>query len=334
MTNPYKIARGFCLSILVLKASLASAEWSTEARATSYYTSDVGLFTASQRLSRDADPTQPAIDTRLTGQGSDGVMETMVQVTDAIESDHGKTTFDVRGDGYIFYDHTHYSNGNVGVQANHVFPSRTSVMIRYYYNPDLFLGNNIERRSGFFTIAPERVTSQIVAMHVGQELTDDIEVRLFSRYGNRRYDQAFQQRNTDFWTVGPHLDWKLMPGVTLGLAYHYEKGIAAGRSLLQFSDDVSYVNNFAAADLDIEVHEDWTLSFSFDYERNHWLSQLPGDDRNGAFEQVFFGQALVRYKVQENVSVHCGLQHGSRKLNVETMAVVNTNIGLGLKAEF
>lgn len=334
MISPHRNVRGFCFLILALSVSSASAEWSSVSRATTYYTSDVGLFTASQRLSADADPTQPALDTRLTGQGSDGVMETMVQVTNAIESDKGKTTFDIRGDGYIFYDHTKYSNGNVGVQATHLFPTKTSLMIRYYYNPDLFLGDNIERRSGFFTISPERVTSQIVAMHIGQELTDDMSVRLFSRYGTRRYDQAFQQRNTDFWTVGPHFEWKIMPAVKLGLAYHYETGTAAGRNLPQFSDDVSYINNFAAADLDIEVYEDWTLSFGFDYERNHWLSQLSDDDRNGAFEEVFFGQALLRYRVEENISVHCGLQQGSRKMNVESLAVVNTNVGLGLKAEF
>lgn len=57
-----------------------------------------------------------------------------------------------------------------------------------------------------------------------------------------------------------------MPAVTLGLAYHYERGIAVGRNLPQFSDDMSYVNNFAAADFDIELHEGWTLSFAFDYK--------------------------------------------------------------------
>lgn len=326
--------KGFCSLVLVFHSSFAGADGSSVVRATSYYTSDVGLFTASQRLSRDADPTQPAIDTRLTGQGNDGVMETMIQITDALESRAGKTSFDLRGDGYVFYNHTQYSNGNVGVQASHVFPSKTSLMIRYYYNPNLFLGDNIERRSGFFAIAPERVSTQIAAMHVGQELTDGVELKLFSRYGTRRYNQAFEQRNTDFWTVGPHIDWRILPAVTLGLAYHYEKGIANGRDMPVYSDDVSYVNNFAAVDLDIELFENWTLSFAFDYEHNQWLSHLQEDDRNGAVEQVYFGEALLRYRLDENVSFHCGVQQGSRKLNFENTAVVNTNVGLGVKAVF
>lgn len=329
-----KIPGGLFLLVLLLRGSLASADWSTVARATNYYTSDVGLFTASQRLSRDADPTQPARDTRITGQGSDGVMATMVQVTETIESENSKTTFDVRGDGYIFYDRTKYSNGNLGVQAIHIFPTKTSLMVRYYYNPDLFIGNNVERRSGFFTIGPEQVTSNIAEMHVKQELTNNIEVSLFSRYGSRRYDQAFQQRNTNLWSVGPHFDWKFMPTVLLGLAYHYERGIAAGRNLPQFSDDVSYANDFASADLEIEINEDLTLTLAFDYERNHWLSMLFGDIRNGAFEHVYFGQALLQYKVDENISAHCELQHGSRKQSFETSAVVNTNVGLGLTMGF
>lgn len=329
-----RFAKGFCSLILVFQTSLAAADWSSVVRATSYYTSDVGLFTASQRLSRDADPTQPAIDRQLTGHGSDGVMETMVQVTDTLASGAGKTSFDLRGDGYVFYNHTQYSNGNVGVQASHLFPSKTSVMIRYYYNPNLFLGDNIERRSGSFMIAPERVSTQIAAIHLGQELTDGVGLKLFSRYGTRRYNQAFEQRNTDFWAVGPHFDWKILPAVTLGLAYHYERGIANGRDAPQYSDDVSYVNNFAAADLDIELFEDWTLSFAFDYEHNQWLSQLPGDDRNGAVEQLYFGEALIKYRLDENVSFHCGVQQGSRKVNVESAAVLNTNVGLGVKAVF
>ena len=329
-----KSRRLTALMMLLGAVPLASADWSATTRATTYYTSDVGLFTASQRLSRDADPTQPALDTRLTGQGGGGVMETMAQMTNSSVSDYGKTILDVRGDGYVFYDHTQYSNGNVGIQAKQILPTETSVMLRYYYNPDLFLGNNLEHQSGLFKIAPERVTSQIAALHLGQKIGDDMELILFSRYGTRRYDQAFNERDTDFWSVGPHFDWEILPKVTLGLAYHYERGTAAGRYQPQFNDDVSYINNFAAADLDIELEEKWTISLAFDYEKNNWLSQFQQDDRNGAIEQVFFGEALIRYRVEENVSLHAGVQHGRRKMNVEPVAVMNTNVGMGVKAEF
>lgn len=111
-----------------------SAEWTAITRATSFYTSDVSLFTATQRLSRDADPTQPALDTRLTGQGSDGVLETLAQIGDSIQTDWGTTSLDVRGDGYIFYSQTQYSNGNIAAQIKQKFPSKTSLKIGYYLN--------------------------------------------------------------------------------------------------------------------------------------------------------------------------------------------------------
>jgi len=327
----------FSISALLLAAGLAPsvlADWSLTTRGTLYYTSDASLFTASQRLSRDADPTQPALDTRLTGQGSDGVLETMAQVGRTLESSVGTSALDLRGDGYVFFDHADYSNGNVAVQAKHAFPSKTTAMVRFYYNPDLFLGNNLERRSGHFQIAPEQVTSSIGAMHLAQELADELELRLFARYGTRRYNQDYAERNTDFWTIGPHLDWTLLPGVTLGLAYHYEKGLAAGRHQAQYEDDVSYINNFAAADLEFELGEKFVLSFAFDYEHNDWLSHLRGDERNGAYEQIFQGEALLIYQATEALSLHTGIQHGSRKVNLEPVGVAVTNFGLGIKARF
>ena len=322
-----------CLLPAVLSQP-AQAEWSLTTRGTFFYTSDASLFTASQRLSRDADPTQPALDTRLTRQGSDGVFETTAQVTKTLESSLGKTSFDLRGDGFVFFDQTRYSNGNLGIQAKQDFPSNTKVMVRYYYNPDLFLGDNLERRSGNSRIAPERVTSQIGAMHLAQELTDGLELHVFTRYGTRRYNSDFAQRNTDFWTIGPHLDWKVLSNVKLGLAYHYERGLADGHNQPSYGDDVSYTNNFASAEVEIELTECLAISLGFDYEHNQWLSRLEEDERNGSYEEVYLGEFLMMYKVSEMFSFHAGMQYGSRKINLEPEAVTNANIGLGVKAFF
>ncbi|MDH5626627.1 MAG: hypothetical protein OEY21_11010, partial [Nitrospira sp.] len=46
-----------------------------DGRAILFYTDDVGIFSATRRMSRDDDPTQPALDTRLTNKGSDVVFE-------------------------------------------------------------------------------------------------------------------------------------------------------------------------------------------------------------------------------------------------------------------
>lgn len=331
MRSPRRILLIVCFCLLSLDIR---AEWTATTRATNYYTTDASLFSATQRLSRDADPTQPALDTRLTGQGSDGVLETLAQIGNSIQTDWGKTSFDVRGDGYVFYRHTRYSNGNIGAQIKQDFSSKTSLMIRYYLNPNLFLGDNVSRQPGFIGLSAEQVTSQIVAMHVGHEITDDLEVKIFTRFGTRRYDQAFKERNTDFWTVGPHAEFRISPWIKLGLAYHFEKGISAGRVDPLLNDDVSYINNFAAADLELELDESWVLSFAFDYEHNKWLSQFPEDDRYRAYEQVFLGEALLRFKLDDSFSLHGGIQQGSRKMNVESSSVSNTNVGFGLKGIF
>jgi hypothetical protein len=44
-------------------------DWSYEGRRIPFYTDDVGLFPATRRLSRDGDPTQPPIDSKLTDKG-------------------------------------------------------------------------------------------------------------------------------------------------------------------------------------------------------------------------------------------------------------------------
>jgi len=44
-------------------------DWSFEGRRIFFYTDDVGLFSATRRLSLDGDPTQPPIDSKLTDKG-------------------------------------------------------------------------------------------------------------------------------------------------------------------------------------------------------------------------------------------------------------------------
>jgi len=72
-----------CLLVMAIVASTAPclAEWTVSAQGTLFYIDDVGLFSATRRLNLHGDPTQPAIDTTLTGKGSDMVFEPDVNVT-------------------------------------------------------------------------------------------------------------------------------------------------------------------------------------------------------------------------------------------------------------
>jgi hypothetical protein len=62
----------------------ALAEVTVNDRASLFYTDDVALFSATRRLNLHGDPTQPVLDTALTGKGSDMVFDPDLQVSKLI----------------------------------------------------------------------------------------------------------------------------------------------------------------------------------------------------------------------------------------------------------
>ena len=322
------------IGVLVTVTPRAFAELKVEGQAILFYTDDVGIFSATRRLSRDGDPTQPALDSRLTNQGSDVVFEPQVDLANSFTTRYGTTTFDVRGQGFVFTDNTRFNQGTLRVQGVHELTPETRIRLRYYYAPNQFLGDNEEHQSGTHQIAAETLTSHIWSARIERTLTPDVEVRLLARYGLRRYNESFSERNTDFWTIGPHVEWKIAPRVKLGISYHYERGLAEGRNQPQFEDDVSYVNHYGSADLDIELADRLTLMTAFHYERNNWTSGIVGDERQGAHENVYQGEVLLVRRVTETARVFVGFQWSSRKESFEAESVKNTNVGLGLNMVF
>lgn len=326
------VAVGIGMLLLFIPAALA--EVTLEGRAILFYTDDVGIFSATRRLSRDGDPTQPALDNRLTNQGSDVIFEPQVEIANSFTTQYGTTSLGAQGQGFLYSDHSRYTHGTLRLQALHEFSPETRVRLRYYYAPNLFLGDNEERRSDMERIASETVTSHIWSARVERELMPGLEVRLLGRYGIRRYNEDFSERNTDFWTVGPHVDWHVLSRVKLGVSYHYERGLAEGRHEPQFKDDVSYVNHYTSVDLDIELMERLTLMTAFHYERNNWTSGIPGDERKGAHENVYQGEVILVRRLTDKVRIFAGVQRSSRKQSFESESIKNTNVGLGVAALF
>ena len=222
------------------------------------------------------------------------MFEPVLDVANSFLNRYGTTTVDIRGQGFIFTDQTRFTHGTLRVQGVHAFTPETRVRLRYYYAPNQYLGENEERHSGMQeSLASEVLTSHIWSARVEQALTRTLEVRLLTRYGKRLYNENFSQRNTDFWTIGPHMEWKVLPQARLGLSYHYERGLADGRNQPQFKDDVSYVNHYASVDVDIELAERLTLMTAFHYELNNWTSGIVGDERRGAHEHVYQGEVML-----------------------------------------
>jgi len=314
--------------------SPAEEGWSLEGRGILFYTDDVGLFSATRRLSRDGDPTQPAIDSKLTDQGSDMVFEPLLSVTRSLTNSLGRLDLNVQGQGFIYTENPQFNHGTLRLQATQDLSPATRVQARFSYAPDQFLGDNEERQSGQQQLAAEELTSYIWSTRLIHDVTPDLSVKLLGRYGMRRYNDAFSERNINFWTIGPHVDWRVAPKVKLGLSYHYERGLAEGRNQPQFEDDTSYINHYLSADADVELTERLSLLTAFHFEHNIWTSGLAGDERNGAYENIYQGELTLAYSLTDTIQGFGGVQRSSRKESFESSSIKNTNVGIGLSARF
>ena len=328
-----------CLAVLanlwfLPQPSSAEEGWSLEGRGVLYYTDDVGLFSATRRLSRDSDPTQPAIDSKLTDQGSDVVFEPLMSVTRSLTNGLGRLNLNVQGQGFIFTDNPQFNHGTLRLQATQDLTSSTRLQARFSYAPDQFLGDNEERQSGQQQLSAEKLTSYIWSTRLIHDVTPDLSVRLLNRYGMRRYNEAFSERDINFWTIGPHVDWRVAPKVKLGFSYHYERGLAEGRNQPQFEDDTSYINHYLSADADVELTERLSLLTAFHFEHNIWTSGLAGDERNGAYENIYQGEVILAYRLTDSIQGFGGVQRSSRKESFESSSIKNTNVGIGLSARF
>jgi hypothetical protein len=96
------------------------------------------------------------------------------------------------------------------------------VHARFYYAPNQFLGDNEERQSGQKQLTAENLTIYIWASRLIHDVTPDLFFLLLGRYGIRRYNEAFSERDMNFWTIGLHADWRAALDLKLALSYHFE----------------------------------------------------------------------------------------------------------------
>lgn len=321
------------LSVLLCETT-ALAEVTVDSSATLFYTDDVALFSATRRLNLHGDPTQPALDTSLTGKGSDMVIEPDLVVSKLIASSWGQTALSIKAQGFLYAVNPQFNQASAGLEALHSFTPDTAIRLRYYTAPDQLLGDNEERRSGTHSIQEERVTSHVGSLRFEQRLSENWEVRILGRVGARLYNEAFSQRDTTFWTIGPHLAWRVREGLKLILGYHYERGLADGRNQPQYKDDVSYINNYVTAGVEAELTRRLSLEMAAHFERNNWTSTIVGDERNGAHETIVQGEMLFQYRLTDQAQLTCGFQRSQRRQSFEHEGVFNTNVSMGASYRF
>jgi len=322
------------VALLFAGATPAMADWAATAGGNLFYTDDVALFSATRRLNLHGDPTQPALDTALTGKGSDMVFDPDLRVSKTIASPWGKTALSVKAQGFIYALNPRFNQASVGLEALHSFTPETAIRLRYYTAPDQLLGDNEERRSGTGSIQEERVSSHIGSVRLEQRLSENLELRLLGRVGARQYNEAFAQRDTIFWTIGPHMAWRVADRLKLFLGYHYERGLADGRNQPQFKDDTSYVNHYVSLGLEAELMERLAMELGMHFERNNWTSDIAGDERNGGHETIVQGEMLFLYRLTEQTRLTFGFQRSQRRQSFEHEIVHNTNVSVGASYRF
>ena len=342
-----QVCLGLCLCLFLLISPILFADENGGIEATGrgslYYTDDVAIFSATRRLSLNADPTQPALDDRLMGQGADGVFETALKLSRQFVSDYGTTRLDATGDGFIFMTKTQFTHGTLRLQARHEFTEETALNFTYYFSPDLYLGENLVRQpvpaldlaeSVTGLTAPEVLTSNILSLRLDQALTRDIELQLLGRYGLRDYDPAFAERDLYLWTLGPHVEWTVMPELKWLVGYHFERGLADGRHQPWLADDVSYDNNFVSTELEWEFIERYQLTLGLHYEFNDWLSHQAADERYGTYENIYQGAVLLRHDLNDATRLYGGVQYSYRTVNTDYSDITNVNVSMVVEVKF
>ncbi len=311
---------------MAIVCSSAQADWSAGVKNNAYYTDDVALFSVTRRLSLKDDPTQPIVD--RPSQGSGFVYEPSAELEWSGDNSLGEMNLSLDAGSYVFVDRSEYTHGLYELQFSQAFATGTKVSLFYNFVPDLFLGQNDFRQAdGEESEHDETLTNHYWSIHLDQPLTSNLTVRLLGRYGLRNYNAPFQHRDTEFWTLGPHLEWAINSDVELLVGYHYEQGVAEHQRAAHFPDDVSYINHYASAELKIRLLERLSGVFIFDYETNGFTSDRANDEHRGASENVYQGEIELLYELDESATVKLGWQHGRRKLTTEQVSVKNNNVG-------
>ncbi len=246
----------------------------------------------------------------------------------------GDTELSFKAHGFIYTDNPIFNHGNYRVQLRQALDRDTTVMVRYRYVPNLFLGPNDERRTGLRLPEEERVTSHIWRLQVERRLIESVMATLVGRYGLRQYNEAFAERDTTFWTVGPEFGWAIRSWLSVTVAYLYERGVADGRQETQFKDDISYHQHFASLGVTMWLQPALSATVGYAYRQKLFSSDIVGDTNKGVTDSTHLGSAEVHYQLTPVSVVTVEVQRSQRSSNTATRDFFNTNISLGMQYRF
>ena len=305
------------LPILVLQPLLSpapragessAAAWSVIAGQKTSYTTDAFQFSKARRLSFAEDPSLPTLVDIEKEQ--DVIWEPSLEVIRRFAS--AGSELSVKARAFIYMLNPIFNHGDYRIQWRQSVVPRTLLMVHYRHVPNLFLGPNVERRTGQRFIEQERVTTNTWRVELERELADRWRGTLVSRFGLRSYNEAFAERNTTFWTVGPKVDFTASEWATLTLGYLYEGGLAEGRNQPQFQDDVSYRLHHVSAGTELRLRAELSLQLVYTYQRKDFTTDFVSDTHLDRHDDTHQGLVDLAYGLSPASVVSVGVQHTER----------------------
>lgn len=309
-----------------------AGEWSALTEAKVLYTDNVSELSATRRLALAEDPSQPTVVPLKNPQ--DVVWEPSLDLRRTSETALGQTEFSVKATGFIYTDHSIFNHGNYRLQVKQALSPDTSLLLRYRYVPNLFLGPNVERRTGVRLMEEERVTSHVWRAQLEHTFSQQWTATLVGRYGLRLFNEAFAERDTKFWTLGPQIAFGATSWLTLTAAYLYERGLADGREEVPVRDDVSYRQHFLTFGSTFLLGRDFSLDLGYAYRRKEFTSDLAGDSNRGVVDTTHVGSAELHYRLSSTAAITVGFQRAQRSSNTASRDFFNTNTSIGLQYRF
>jgi len=308
------------------------ADWSVITQSRMTYADDVFQFSAARRQRFSEDPSQPTV--VPVKKTSDVVWDPSVELIRASRNALGSNELSVKAHGFLYTTHPVFNHGDYRLQMKQRFDNDTAILVRYRYVPNLFLGPNFERRTGSLLVEDERVTSHIVRVEVERQVGDRWLLTLITRGGLRLYNEAFAERDTRFWTAGPHASYRISERTTVGLGYLFERGYADGAGDTRFNDDISYRQHVVSAGVDTGVTDALSLHLLYLYRRKDFTSELIGDTHLNRHDDTHQGSAEVRYLWTAAITLTAGLQRTQRNSTNEARSFQDTQVWVGGQYRF
>ncbi len=321
---------GLAICAAIPQRARGEGDWSAVAESRVSYTDNVFLFSAARRQQLSEDPSQPAV--VIPEKESDVVWDPSLEVIRTSPSQ--ATVLSFKAHGFLYTNNPVFNHGDYRLQLRQTVAPETTVLLRYRYVPNLFLGPNFERRTGSQFIEEERVSSHIFRMEVERQIADRWVVALISRGGMRFYNEPFAERDTRLWTLGPAISYEMTRWAIARLGYLYERGLADGAGDVRFNDDISYRQHVVSTVMDLELSELLSLHLLYLYRRKDFTTDLIGDTHLGRHDDTHQGGVEFRYRVTPATLLTLGVQRTQRTSTVSTRSFDDTQAWLGVQYRF